>query len=335
MNSILKKDTLYNPADFEGLDLNQQAKQLLNVSPNEISIEQKSRLNRLLLEARYYSEIRKVQGKGWRPVMVVYGLIGILVAGYFWWTVRDYPRANPACSEKELELIEYGRLETEKDHSKSIGGVPLVPILKSRSIWLICLSQFCTNIGWVFLVTWLPRFLDDTYQVPLVTRGWMVLIPIAVGWIGMLAGGRATDWLLKRISLRWSRALPIVVSRFAAMAAYILLYLFELPPWTAVALFSIVAFSTDFGSAPMWAFNQDIGGKHVGSVLGWGNMWGNLGAAITPVFLIWVIGTDHHWNLAFMTCAIAFLIAGIAAMGVDASESLFVEEPPEGELNAI
>ena len=47
----------------------------------------------------------------------------------------------------------------------------------------------------------------------------------------------------------------------------------------AVVLFSIVAFGTDFGGPSIWAFTQDVGGRHVGSVLGWGNMWGNLGAS--------------------------------------------------------
>ena len=335
LNSILQKDTLYNPADFEDLKLNQQAEQLLNVNPGEINVEQRSRLNRLLFEARYYTEVRKVQGQGWRPVMVVYGVFGIVIAGFFWWSIRDYPRKHPGCSEKELEIIEFGRLEADKDHSKDIGGIPLKAIVKNMSLWMLSLSQFCTNIGWLFLVTWLPRFLDETYQVPLKMRGTMVTVALAVGWFGTLSGGRATDWLMQRISLRWSRVLPIVVSRFTAMGAYIALCLFDVSPWGAVALFSVVAFSTDFGSPAMWAFNQDIGGKHVGSVLGWGNMWGNLGAAIAPLLMITVIGKDdHNWSMAFITCAIAFLIAGLASLFVDTSQTLFVEETPEGELNA-
>ncbi|QDU11189.1 MFS transporter [Gimesia aquarii] len=333
LNSILQKDTLYHSSDFEDLKLNQQAEQLLNITPGEMNVEERSRLNRLLLEARYYTEFRKVQGKGWRPVMVVYGVFGIVIAGFFWWTIRDYPRMHPSCSEQELEAIEFGRNEEDKDHTKEIGGIPLKAIVENRSLWMLSLSQFCTNIGWLFLVTWLPRYLDETYQVPLKERGTMITVALAVGWFGTLSGGKATDWLRNRISLRWSRVLPIVVSRFTAMAAYILLCFLDVSPWVAVALFSVVAFSTDFGSPAMWAFNQDIGGKHVGSVLGWGNMWGNLGAAIAPYLMIWVIGEDdHYWSMAFVTCAVAFFIAGVASLGVDTAQTLIVEEEPEGEL---
>lgn len=333
LNSILQKETLYDPKDFEDLKLNQQAEQLLNVSPGELNVEQRSRLNRLLFEARYYTEVRKVQGQGWRPVMMVYGVFGIAIAGFFWWTVRDYPRKHPGCSKKELEIIEHGRVESDKDHSTEIGGIPLKALVKNRSLWMLSLSQFCTNVGWLFLVTWLPRYLDETYKVPLKMRGTMVTVALAVGWFGTLSGGRVTDWLMQRISLRWSRVLPIVLSRFTAMGAYIALCLFDVSPWVAVAFFSVVAFSTDFGSPAMWAFNQDIGGKHVGSVLGWGNMWGNLGAAIAPLLMIQVIGKDEHdWSMAFIACAIAFLVSGLAALCVDTSQTLMVEEQGQNEL---
>ncbi|QDV50985.1 MFS transporter [Gimesia fumaroli] len=331
LNSILQKESLYHPQEYAGLKLNQQAEQLLNVNPGEMSLEQSSRLNRLLFEARYYSDVRKVQGKGWRKMMMTYGVVGILIAAMFWWVIRDYPRAHPSCSKQELELIEDGRLEEDKDHSKQIGGIPFKAITANKSLWLLSLSQFCTNVGWLFLVTWLPRYLDEAYQVPLEERGKMITIALAVGWFGTLSGGKVTDWLMKRISLRWSRVLPIAISRFTAMAAY-LVCLLEISPWTAVVMFSIVAFSTDFGSPAMWAFNQDIAGKHVGSVLGWGNMWGNLGAAVAPSLMIAVIGEEHHWNMAFVTCAIAFLIAGVASLWVDPAQTLVVETDEDEEI---
>ncbi|MEQ8854133.1 MFS transporter [Gimesia sp.] len=328
LNQVLQNASLYNPQEYAGMKLNQQAEQLLTINSADMTPEEKSRLNRLLFEARYYNDVRKVQGQGWRKMMMTYGVIGIFIAAIFWWIIRDYPRAHPSCSEQELELIEHGRLEEDKDHSKQIGGIPFKAIAMNKSLWLLSLSQFCTNVGWLFLVTWLPRYLDETYRVPLETRGKMVTFALAVGWFGTLSGGKVTDWLMRRISLRWSRVLPIALSRFTAMAAYLVCML-DISPWTAVAMFSIVAFSTDFGSPAMWAFNQDIAGKHVGSVLGWGNMWGNLGAAVAPVLMIAVIGLDHHWNNAFITCAFAFLIAGVASLWVDPAQTLVVETSEE------
>ncbi len=136
-----------------------------------------------------------------------------------------------------------------------------------------------------------------------------------------MLGGVWTDYLLRTMGLRWSRALPVGVSRLLAVAAY-LGFLFEPSPWGAVVLFSLVAFLTDWSQGTVWAFCQDIGGRYVASVLGWTNMWGNFGAAVTPPLLIWMVGPSQHWTPAFLACAAAFLLAGLTGLGIDATKPL-------------
>jgi ACS family glucarate transporter-like MFS transporter len=196
--------------------------------------------------------------------------------------------------------------------------VPIKRLAESGSMWLMCLSQLGTNVGWIFLVTWLPRYLEEVHRLPIGERGLLASIPLMVGWAGMLSGGWFTDRLTRGIGPRWGRALPIVLSRFLAMGAY-LVCLFDLGPWAVTAAFAVVAFATDFGNPAMWAFNLDVGGRYVGSVLGWGNMWGNFGAALSPLLLNAVIGDGGYWNWAFVTCAAAFLFSGLCALGINAT----------------
>src|SRR5262249_49193215 len=161
---------------------------------------------------------------------------------------------------------------------------------------------------------------DEVYQVPVVQRGWLAGLPILIGMVGMFGGGWLTDRLTRAFGLRWGRRLPMMATRFVAMAAY-LSCLFLSSPLAATVAFCVVAVSTDLGTAAVWAFKQDIGGRYVGAALGWGNMWGNLGAFISPLVLTWIIGSDR-WDLGFIACAAAFALAGIAAMGVDATSPL-------------
>ena len=84
-------------------------------------------------------------------------------------------------------------------------------------------------------------------------------------------------------------------------------------------MFAAVAFFTGIGTPASWAFCQDVGGKNVGSVLGWGNMWGNFGAAVTAPILLWVAGSPERWDYAFMTCAGAFALSGVASLGINAT----------------
>ena len=55
-------------------------------------------------------------------------------------------------------------------------------------------------------------------------------------------------------------------------------------------------------------------------------MWGNLGAAMTPPLLIAIVGEAGRWDLALMTCAGAFLLAGIVSAGVNATIPIAVED---------
>jgi ACS family glucarate transporter-like MFS transporter len=278
------------------------------------------RLNRLTLEAAFPDHVKKLYGRGWRPVLAVYGVAGVLVAGLFWLVFRDRPSSHPLCNAQEVALIEAGR----PPQAAKLPPMPLGPLLRSRSMWLISLSQFTTNFGWVFLVTWLPRYLDVVHKVPVVERGWMAAVPLVFAMAGMLGGGCLTDRLTLAVGVRWGRCLPLAVSRFVAMAAFAACLLFH-EPWPVVLMLGVVALVTDLGTPAIWAYNQDVGGRYVGAVLGWNNMWGNFGAAVAPPLLALVF-VRLGWNELFLTCAAAYLVSGLVSLGVDASVPVV---PPE------
>lgn len=292
---------------------------------DERTPEQTLRLNRLILEAAFPDSIRKMYVHGWRPVMFVYGAAGLLVAGLFWICFRERPAEHPWCNQAERKLIATGRpQESDSSNGPQHGGVPIRAILSSRSLWLMCVNQFGGNVGWVFLLTWVPRYLLEVHSIPFVERNWMASIPLFVGWMGMLLGGWMTDRIVARFGLRW-RTLPIVIGRLLAAVAY-LSCLFVPNAWLATAAFAVIAFTNDMGNPSSWAYKQDVGGRHVGAVHGWANMWGNFGAAVSPRLMQWVI-QSVGWNAAFLTGGCAFVIAGVAALGVDARIPVVRDEP--------
>lgn len=260
---------------------------------------------------------------GWRPVLFVYGAAGLAVAAAFWLVVRDGPREHPACNDDEIALIEAGR----QPSSGLADDLPVEAILRSRGLWLSSISQFMTNFGWVFLLTWLPRYLAEVHEVPPVEIGWMTGLPILVGLAGMLAGGWLTDVLTRRLGVRWGRCLPMALTRFVAALAFATCTIWN-APWPVTAALCLMAVATDLGTPATWAFLQDVGGRHVGAVLGWTNMWGNIGAALSPLVLNRVVELGG-WNACFATCAAAFVVAGIVSLGIDATVPVQAEEKDE------
>jgi nitrate/nitrite transporter NarK len=308
---------------LRALEPEREALRLLD-SEQPLSEPQQHRLQRLVLEKVLPDGFLKLYVRGWRPAMFVYGLAGIFVAVGYYWIVRDRPQQHPRVTAAELAMIQDGRpAELPPGTPPSVvGAPPMGAIVLSPSLWLLSIAQFGTNIGWVFLVTWLPRYLFEVQHASFEDRGIMASVPNMVGWIGMIFGGWWTDRLTIRLGRRFGRAFPMSVSRFVAMTAF-LLVMFEPSPWVATGLFAMVAFGTDLGSPSVWAYNQDVGGRYVASVLGWGNMWGNLGAAVSPVLLEEIVRlSGGSWNAAFLTCAAAFLIAGVCAAFVNADKRI-------------
>ena len=338
INQLLDRRDLFDEAAFAKLNLPREgisyAARLKD--GGELSSAELRRFNRLLIEAAFPGEIRKLYGRGWRPVMIVYGLSGVLVAIGIWLMFRERPELHSRVNAAERELIEAGRLSTAADPASKAGRLPIRPLFTNFSLWCNCANQIGTNIGWVFLVTWLSRYFIEMHSVPILERSLLVMMPNLIGLCGGFLGGRWVDWLLPRIGLKWSRSLPPIITRFMAAGGYgLCLYFARQPsdsplnsPWAFTAAFCLIYFSVDLGQSAFWAYAQDAGGKYVGSVLGWGNMWGNLGAAFGPLLYNYLLGenpTVAEWNNLFWLGLIAFVFAGIATFGLDASKPVFAE----------
>lgn len=339
MNTLIARDDLYAAAPFSNVSLNTEALKTLRriQAGDDVSTYTRQRFNRLLMEASFPAQLGKLYTVGWRPVMYVYGLAGIFVAAIFWLYFRDTPADHPACNAGELAIIAEGRVP-ETGEKKAREPFPLGDLLTDFSSWCMCLLQFGTNVGWFFLVSWFSRYLYDVHHVPAIERGFMVGVPVSIGMVGLLVGGELSDWLVKRIGLRWGRRLPVVATRFIAASGYgLALFFSSLPadspfqsPWAYTIAFSLVTLGIDMGIAPVWAFMQDVGGKNVGAILGWGNMWGNFGAAVAPLIYNAILGerpslTD--WSHIFICCMAACVLSGVGALGIDATRQLGQRRP--------
>ena len=335
LNRIIQSSEIYNESQMGAVKLPREALRMLDRinSGETLSDQERVRFHRFLLEGVFPRGLAKLYGKGWRPILYLYGLAGIFVAAFFWFFFYNRPEVHPWSNPAEHALILTGREHLAHDAEKKLQPAPVVPLLKSMNMWYNCFSQWGTNVGWMFLVTWLARYLMDVHSVPILERGTMAMTPVLVGMVGMMCGGKVTDLMAAKFGIKWGRRIPIAGSRLTALLAYLgcVSITTFVPdsslntPWVFVGLFSIVAFSTDFGTPSSWAFNQDIGGRQVGSVLGWGNMWGNLGAAVSPLIYDFFLGENpglREWNLMFTVCAVGFLFSGICGLKMDATKPI-------------
>jgi ACS family glucarate transporter-like MFS transporter len=258
---------------------------------------------------------------GWRATLQVFGLLGMGYAVVYWLIARDRAADHPRANVAEIALV-------PKSPPKAAEPFPLLAIITSGNLWLSSLTQCCINVGWAFVITKLGDYLEKGHGLTGAEKGFWTSLPLGVGIAGMFAGGFITDGLTKRFGLRWGRSLPIGVSLFVCsiacgVAASTTDY------QLVVGMLCVMAVFVDLGIPAVWAFAQDIGGRHTGAALGWANMWGNLGAAASPVLLGWVQRSfatpdvpTSGWPAAFAVCACTFAVAAVAALGLNAGRPL-------------
>jgi MFS transporter, ACS family, glucarate transporter len=188
-------------------------------------------------------------------------------------------------------------------------------LLTSPNLWLLCTINFAENIGWIFLVAWLPTYLTSMHEASLVRAGWLTSLTGLAGMAGCLCGGLVTDRLLRRAGRVWGRRLPAMVAMGTGAMLYLACTVIEEVP-LLIAIMAAIYFLHDMALGPLWSTYQDIGGAHVATVLGFTNMCGNLGAAISAQ-AIGDFARHHQWHTVFVISAASFAVSTACWLFVD------------------
>ncbi len=322
LNAVIRDPHALDGMDWSDVPLAWDGKAIRAKPAADRTQAESERLNRLAVEKAFPGSIRELHGDGWRPTLLTYGLLGIFVGAVFWLIARDWPRNHPWANAAEVAEIEAG--QSPESQQAGTTAVPWRRLAASRNQWVFSAENFFSNVGWVFLITLMPRFLDERFGVPVDQRGLMTTIPLFFAAFGMIAGGWYTDRTTRTLGRRWGRAIPM--GAFKLPCAAVLAVTPWLPDaWTAVVALTLMSVCADFGNPAVWAFAQDTGGRQAATVLGWANMWGNFGAGVGSV-LVGDIAARFGWDAALYTGAFAFVVCGIAGLMTNAAQPLFRAE---------
>src|SRR6516225_9134981 len=86
---------------------------------------------------------------GWRGAFWAFGILGALWVLSFAICFRDTPAEHPKVNDAERALILADRYPGQTSPTISWKNM-----LKSPTLWCLCLMYFCSNAGWCFFITW-------------------------------------------------------------------------------------------------------------------------------------------------------------------------------------
>ncbi|MGH9674645.1 MAG: MFS transporter [Bryobacteraceae bacterium] len=256
---------------------------------------------------------------GWRSPFLVFGLLGLIWAAVWYFYYRDTPEEHRSVNDAERELI-HGGLGGKR--RRPGGAVPWGLILRSRTLWTLSAMYFFYAYSLSVYLDWFPTYLRDHRGFNLKEMGFYASLPLFAGTLGDLAGGWLSDrWAQRTGDLRNARR-GVAIGGFLLAAASILPAALTSNPYTSVWLTCAALFGLELTVGVSWAVPLDIGGDWAGSVSSVMNMCGNIGGAISPTLLAYLV-RGYGWEVPFLVAAGCCGAAALLFSRIDATREIF------------
>jgi MFS family permease len=229
---------------------------------------------------------------GWRAAFYFFGALGLVWAAAWYVWFRDHPSEKPGVSKRELDEIGAGSRPVTHE------GLPWGRALRSANLWWIMLMYHTYCWGSFFYLSWLPNYLEHGRHFnrsDIVALAWL---PFAFGGTANLLGGFASDYLVRRLGLKWGRR-TIGLIGLGASAVFIFCTTLTQDKVASVVFLALGYAGSDFMLPTAWAVCLDVGRKYAGAVTGAMNTAGQVGSFATSVafgYLINTFGTPNSPN---------------------------------------
>jgi len=260
----------------------------------------------------------------WRWAFRIFGCLGVVWAVFFYRWYKDNPMDNRSMNAAERELVKSAALNAGGHHE-----VPVRLFVRSRQVWLLCLQYLCLSYGWYFYITWLPTYLREERHLALGSSAVLSVLPLFFGGSGCAFSGFIAG-PITRLTRDVGKTRRLVgYIGFSGAAAMLILSTTIHNPVLAMIAMGLASFSNDLVMPGSWGAAMDIGGRYAGTLSGSMNMMGNIGGALSPMVVGYILTWTHNnWNMAFYVSASIYLAGVVCWMFLDPVKPLVPREHP-------
>lgn len=155
----------------------------------------------------------------WRTMFIVLGVVSLLAIGIFARSFTDTPAEHPKVSPAELAKISEGVVKENSGTPQ-----PWWRFFTNRTLVLNALGYFSFLYVTFVLVTWSPKYLQDTFHYDLHSLWYVAMIPWTGACITVLLGGKIADTLLRKTgNLRLARNVFAAVTLLLTATCFVLI----------------------------------------------------------------------------------------------------------------
>jgi len=254
---------------------------------------------------------------GWRGLLIISGVIGIVWAGVWYALYRD-PKDHPTVNEAELKHIRDGgglvdeQNDAEDSAKEGMTFADFAEVFRYRKLWGIYLGQFCMGSLTMFFLTWFPKYLVEARGINLKESASTMSVAYMSGFAGVVLAGQVSDLMVRRgFSKEVARKLPVLIGMLLSVIIIATNYT-DSTVWAAVFL-SLAFFGNGLASIT-WVFISLMAPKKmVGLAGGAFNFIGGLSAIVTPLAIGFLVKREEGQVPDFSPAL--FYVGGLALLG--------------------
>ena len=242
----------------------------------------------------------------WRASFWFSAAAGLAVGVVWYGIARDVPEEHPLVSTEELAYIQATRTARGAPPGEKAGSWRAA--ICNRNVAALTLSYFTFGyVAWIFF-SWFFIYMAQVRGLNLKASALVSMIPFIAMTVCCLGGGLVSDWISKRIGLRWGRGGIAAVS-FGLTAVFLVVGAQVRGPYAASIILAGGAGALYLSQSSFWAVSADIAGARSGVVSGVMNMGCQIGGAVTASLTPYIAGR-MGWITAFVFAAALACVGG-------------------------
>tara|TARA_Y100000589_G_scaffold246796_2_gene234562 strand:+ start:1172 stop:2395 length:1224 start_codon:yes stop_codon:yes gene_type:complete len=232
---------------------------------------------------------------GWRWSFIILGILGAILGFLFLFLYRQPPTGQADATPVEVDRI------------------PLRSLLMNPTLLATGWSFFA--FGWVlfFGLSWLPGYLEQTWDMKLDSVGFASTLPWALAILLMPIGGWISDSLMRRTgSTRRARVHLIWICQLLSVLCFIPVIFVESVTWAVVFISLAIGFSMAPNS-PYYSICADLFKRRAAAATGIIVTFFSISGVTCPIITGWLAQTGDGFSGAFTALCIV-VASGVLGM---------------------
>ena len=247
---------------------------------------------------------------GWRALFWIVGALGAAFA-LVWLAAYREPETSRLVNAAELRHIEAGGGLGLNAAATRFEWRHIRFLFSQRQIVGASIGQFAGNSTMVFFLTWFPTYLATERHMAWLKVGFYAVLPFIAASVGVIVGGQASDWLLRRTgNATLARKLPIIAGLLLASCIVAANFLDD--NRLVIAVLSVAFFGQGMVNLG-WTLITDVAPKAlIGLTGGVFNLCANLAGIVTPLVVGFIVAATGSFFYALAFIAVIALIGAFS-----------------------